>query len=138
MLSGSSLVTAFSSSQLGNLTKRFPESTLIITAAIFYLGVFLSIPFIENIWLFALPIIVFGFAQGINIPSILNLLTHQAPKEYRAAFLSVNWTVIRSGQALGPFLLGLVYGATGLTGTFWISALAAFCLILVAVLAIKK
>ncbi|MDZ7659298.1 MFS transporter [Fodinibius sp.] len=137
MLSGSSLITAFASSQLGNLTKRFPESTLIITAAILYLGVFLSIPFIENIWLFALPIIVFGFAQGINIPSILNLLTHQAPKEYRAAFLSVNWTIIRSGQAVGPFLLGLVYGAIGLSGTFWISALAAFCLLLVASVAIK-
>jgi predicted MFS family arabinose efflux permease len=138
MLSGSSLITAFASSQLGNLTKRFAESTLIITAAILYLGVFLSIPFIENIWLFALPIIVFGFAQGINIPSILNLLTHQAPKEYRAAFLSVNWTIIRSGQAVGPFLLGLVYGVAGLSGTFWISALAAFCLFLVASLAIKS
>ena len=138
MLSGSSLITAFSSSQLGNLTKRFSESTLIITAAILYLGVFSSIPFIENIWMFALPIIVFGFAQGINIPSILNLLTHQAPKEYRAAFLSVNWTIIRSGQAVGPFLLGLVYGAVGIYGTFWVSALAAFCLVLVGSLAIKN
>ncbi len=138
MLSGSSLITAFASSQLGNLTKRFPESTLIITAAILYLGVFLSIPFIHNIWLFALPIIVFGFAQGINIPSILNLLTHQAPKEYRAAFLSVNWTVIRSGQAVGPFLLGLVYGLIGLSGTFWVSALAAFCLIAVGFFMIRN
>ncbi|WP_445666364.1 MFS transporter [Fodinibius sp. AD559] len=138
MLSGSSLITAFASSQLGNLTKRFPESTLIITAAILYLSVFLSIPFIENIWLFTFPIIVFGFAQGINIPSILNLLTHQAPKEYRAAFLSVNWTIIRSGQAVGPFVLGLVYGTIGLNGTFWISALSAFCLFLVASLAIKS
>lgn len=138
MLSGSSLITAFSSSQLGNLTNRFSESTLIITAAILYLGVFLSIPFIENIWLFALPIIVFGFAQGINIPSILNLLTHQAPKEYRAAFLSVNWTVIRSGQAIGPLLLGLVYGAVGINGTFWISALAALCIIGVGFFFIKK
>jgi len=138
MLSGSSLITAFASSQLGNLTKRFPESSLITTAGILYLGVFLSIPFIENIWLFSLPIIVFGFAQGINIPSILNLLTYQAPKEYRAAFLSVNWTIIRSGQAVGPFLLGLVYAAIGLNGTFWISALAAFCLFFVAILAIKR
>ncbi|MEL7834218.1 MFS transporter [Fodinibius sp. Rm-B-1B1-1] len=138
MLSGSSLVTAIASSQLGNLTKRFAESSLIILAAILYLGVFISLPFIENIWLFALPIIVFGFAQGINIPSILNLLTHQAPKEYRAAFLSVNWTVIRSGQAIGPFILGLVYAAVGLHGTFWASAIAALCFIGVAGLLIKK
>jgi len=137
MLSGSSLITAVASSQLGNLTKRFKESSLILTAAMLYLGVFISLPFIESIWLFALPIIVFGFAQGINIPSILNLLTHQAPKEYRAAFLSVNWTVIRSGQAMGPFLLGLVYGLVGLAGTFWTSAVAAVCFIGVAGLMIR-
>lgn len=129
MLSGSSLVTAISSSQLGNLTARFKESNLILTAAVLYLAVFLIIPLIGNIWTFALPIIVFGFAQGINIPSVLTLLTHQAPTEYRAAFLSVNWTVLRSGQALGPFLLGLVYGIAGISGTFWASGIAAFCFI---------
>lgn len=138
MLSGSSLVTAVASSQLGRLTTRFKESSLILTAAILYLGVFSSLPFIENIWLFTLPIVVFGFAQGINIPSVLNLLTHQAPTEYRAAFLSVNWTVLRSGQALGPFLLGLVYGIVGLEGTFWASGLAALCFIAVAVFMIRE
>jgi MFS family permease len=138
MLSGSSVITAIASSQLGNLTRRFQESSLILTAAVLYLGVFISLPYITNIWLFALPITVFGFAQGINIPSILNLLTHQAPSEYRAAFLSVNWTVLRSGQALGPFLLGLVYGVVGLAGTFWVSALAAVCFIGVAAFMIKN
>jgi MFS family permease len=137
MLSGSSLVTAIASSQLGNLTKRFKEANLILTAAVLYLGVFISLPYIHNIWLFSLPIIIFGFAQGINIPSILNLLTYQAPKEYRAAFLSVNWTVLRSGQAMGPFLLGLVYGISGLAGTFWASALAAVLFIGVTVLMIR-
>ncbi len=138
MLSGSSLVTAAVSSQLGNLTEIFKESSLIITAAFLYLGVFISLPFINNIWLFTLPIIVFGFAQGINIPSILNLLTHQAPKEYRAAFLSVNWTILRSGQAVGPFLLGIVYGLVGIAGTFWVSAVTAACLIGVGILLIRE
>lgn len=137
MLSGSSVITAVASSQLGKLTKRFPEPKLIITSAFLYLGVFLSLPYIENIWIFSLPIVVFGFAQGINIPSILNLLTHQAPSEYRAAFLSVNWTVLRSGQALGPFILGLVYGTGGLISTFWVSALAAACFIVVSISMIR-
>ena len=137
MLSGSSVITGITSSQLGKLTARFTEANLIITGAILYMLVFISIPFIENIWLLALPIMVFGFAQGINIPSILNLLTHQAPTEYRAAFLSINWTVLRSGQALGPFLLGLVYAAAGIGGTFFITAAAAFLMIGVAILLIK-
>lgn len=125
MLSGSSVITAVTSSQLGKLTNRFSERNLILTGALLYLCVFLAIPAISSIWLLALPIAIFGFAQGINIPSILNLLTYQAPSEYRAAFLSVNWTVLRSGQAAGPFLLGLVYALTGITGTFLFTACVA-------------
>ncbi len=61
----------------------------------------------------------------MNIPSILNLLTGYADKEYRAAFLSVNWVVMRTGQALGPYLLGLVYASISLQGTFYAAAIAA-------------
>lgn len=137
ILSGSSLVTALTSSQLGKLAARFSETKLIITAAIIYVAVFLSIPFITHIWLLALPIILFGFAQGINIPSVLNLLTHQAPSEYRAAFLSVNWTVLRGGQALGPVLLGLVYAVSGLTGTFLFASGVAVLFVLIAATMIR-
>lgn len=123
ILSGSSLVTAITSAQLGKLTERFNEQTLIKIAATLYFLIFLIIPSIDNIWFFAIPISLFGVAQGMNIPSILNLLTGYAPKEFRAAFLSVNWMVMRVGQALGPYLLGLVYLHVSLEGTFYFTAL---------------
>lgn len=125
ILSGSSFMTAYASSQLGKLTERFSEVALIRTAAVLYLLIFLFLPLVENIWWFILPVTVFGAAQGINIPSILNLLTSYADKEYRAAFLSVNWVVMRTGQALGPYLLGLVYAGISLDATFYASAIAA-------------
>lgn len=124
ILSGSSLVTAITSAQLGKLTKRFSEKNLIAAAAILYTVIFLMIPMIDNIWYFILPISLFGVAQGMNIPSILNLLTGYAPKEFRAAFLSVNWMVMRFGQALGPYVLGLVYMYISLEGTFYVTAIA--------------
>jgi len=124
ILSGSSLVTAITSAQLGKLTKRFSEKNLIAAAAILYTIIFLMIPMIDNIWYFILPISLFGVAQGMNIPSILNLLTGYAPKEFRAAFLSVNWMVMRVGQALGPYVLGLVYLHISLEGTFYVTAIA--------------
>lgn len=137
ILSGSSCVTALTSSQLGKLAARFSEANLIVAAAAIYIGVFLMIPFIGNIWWLTVPIALFGFAQGINIPSVLNLLTKQVPSDLRAAFLSVNWTVLRGGQALGPVLLGLVYGLTGITGTFIFSAGVAVIFVVVSVLLIK-
>ncbi|SMO70886.1 MFS transporter [Gracilimonas mengyeensis] len=124
ILSGSSFVTAYAASQLGNLTQRFSEVTLIRVAAILYLAMFLYIPVVDNIWWFILPVAVFGAAQGINLPSLLNLLTGYADKEYRAAFLSVNWVVMRTGQAIGPYVLGLVYSLVSLQGTFYAAAIA--------------
>ncbi len=124
ILSGSSFITAITSAQLGRLTKRFSEKSLITTAAVLYTMIFLMIPAVSNIWYFIFPIALFGVAQGINIPSILNLLTGYAPKEFRAAFLSVNWMVMRVGQALGPYLLGLFYIHISLESTFYVTATA--------------
>jgi MFS transporter, ACDE family, multidrug resistance protein len=131
ILSGSSLITAVAASQLGRLTRRFSESSLILTASVLYLIIFLIIPTVENIWFMIIPVAIFGLAQGINIPSILNLLTGQAPPEYRAAFLSVNWLIIRIGQALGPYMLGIIYLWYGIDGTFYFSAWVSVLFILV-------
>lgn len=130
ILSGSSLVTAITSAQLGRLTARFNEQTLIKAAAVLYTLIFAMIPFVDNLWFFAIPISLFGVAQGMNIPSIMNLLTGFAPKEFRAAFLSANWMVMRLGQAIGPYVLGLVYLYVSLEGTFYFAALTGILFII--------
>lgn len=131
LLSTSSVVTAVASSSLGRLTLRFQEKYLILTASILYTLFFLSLPWVRSLPGFLLPIALFGFAQGINIPSVLNLITGYAAKEYRAAFLSVNWMIMRIGQAAGPWLLGFLYLWFGVNGTFYGSALFAFLFICV-------
>ncbi len=136
-LSGSSVVTALTSSQLGKLTARFSGPNLIATAAIIYITVFLMIPLVANIWLLMIPIALFGFAQGINIPSVLTLLTQQVPSELRAAFLSVNWTVLRAGQAIGPVLLGIVYSIAGINGTFVLTAGLGLVFVIISLVLIK-
>lgn len=138
LLASSSLVTAVTSAQLGKLTLRFSERTLIRTAAILYFISFLMVPSISGIWGLLLPIGLFGFAQGINIASILNMLAGYAKAEYRAAFLSINWVIMRVGQALGPYLLGLVYYYYNIDGTFYFAAGAGALFILVSLTMIRK
>ncbi len=137
LLSSSSLITAVTSSQLGKLAHRFNEKNLILTASILYGIFFLSIPYVSNVWMFLLPVSIFGVAQGINIPSILNLITGYAAKEYRAAFLSINWMIMRVGQALGPYLLGIVYLYFGIDGTFYITTIVSLIFVLIALFLIK-
>lgn len=134
MLAVASVVTAISSSQLGRLSTYIQERRLILTASILYLSTFLLLSFIHSFWLLIIPVLLFGLGQGLNIPSTLNLLTYQAPTKYRAAFLSVNWTVIRSGQALGPLIIGLSYSYFGLLGAFLTGASAAVLMIIVVLL----
>ncbi|MEX2463224.1 MAG: MFS transporter [Balneolaceae bacterium] len=137
LLSSSSFITALTSSQLGRLTLRFDEKNLILTASLLYGLFFLIIPAITTVWGFLIPIAIFGVAQGINIPSVLNLITGYALKEYRAAFLSINWMMMRIGQAIGPYLLGIVYLYFGIDGTFYATAMVAVISIIVVIVLIK-
>ena len=136
-LSSTSIITGITSLQLGRLTKRFAEQGLILTGSVLYFLIFLAIPLIDSLYLLLIPIAFFGIAQGLNIPSILNLLTSQVPSDFRAAFLSVNWMVIRCGQTLAPFLLGIVYVWGGVDGTFYMTSFAALLFIVVAAMLYK-
>lgn len=119
LISASSVVTGICSSFLGTISKRISESTLIRISALCYAAVFLMLPNITNFWWLFAPIVVFGFAQGINMPSSLTLLTRSAPMEYRAAFMSFNWMMMRLGQAIGPILLGFGFKLFGLGAPFY-------------------
>ncbi len=71
---------------------------------------------------FAVPVVLFGVANGINIPSLLTVLTSAAPTTHRAAFMSVNGMLLRLGQTLGPVLVGAAYRTLSLDGAFYVSA----------------
>jgi MFS family permease len=50
------------------------------------------------------------------------MLAGIAPEGYRAGFMALNVTVQSLGRALGPLLAGLAYGAWGMQGVFYASA----------------
>jgi MFS family permease len=52
---------------------------------------------------------LFGVAHGANIPSIQTAVAGLAPLESRAAFMSINSTMLRLGQTVGPPLMGIIY-----------------------------
>ena len=122
VMSAASAVTAVTAFHLGPLAQRFGEHRLVKVGWLLYIGAMVSIPFAKSVWSLAVPIALFGAANGINIPSILTLLTKWAPSEYRAAFLSVNGMLLRLGQTLGPVLLGAVVTFRGLDSAYFASA----------------
>jgi MFS family permease len=132
-----SLTTAFTSSQLGKLVKVYSEKTLLKTAFILYALALVMIPFIPNLWAFLIPIIIFGIADGMNVTSIHTLLAGLTPMEYRAAFMSVNATVLRLGLTLGPLLMGAIFGVWGIASVFYAGASLSIVMFMLMVIMLK-
>ena len=122
IMAGVSLIAAFTSSQLGKIIKLFSRKAILKMSFILYTLALLIIPLISQLWLFFIPVIIFGIAHGMSIPVIQALFAEAAPLKYRATFMSVSGMTFRIGQTLGPFLMGLVIGVWGIGGAFFAGA----------------
>ncbi len=125
LLSISSLTTAILATQVGRLTNRFGSLFLLKTAFTFYLIVSLAIPHVNHMCLFLLPILIFGAAQALNMPSLQTSLANLAPDNQRGAFMSLNGMVLRIGQTLGPLIIGIGYSVGEMNGVYYLSAFVA-------------
>ncbi len=118
IISFASLGTIMGASNLSRINRRISRKYMILTAFLLYLLVLLLTFFIRSYYLFFIPVIIYGFANGINIPTVQTMIAEFAPMEYRGAFMSLNSTVLRLGQTTGPILAGVCFTLYGLQGVF--------------------
>jgi predicted MFS family arabinose efflux permease len=134
VVSATSISTAIASFWLGALTNRFGAHNLVSFSFLLYAVSLVGMPLARSIPMLAIPIVIFGAANGLNIPSFLTMLTGFAPLEHRAAFMSLNGMLLRLGQTLGPILAGIVVAVVGIAGSFYAGAVLE--IVLFAVLAV--
>jgi MFS transporter, ACDE family, multidrug resistance protein len=122
-----SLVTATLASQSGKIGRKLrPVVQILFSLMAYFIAMLLY--WQSYSWGFIIvPTIVFGIAHGMILPCVQTLLVSFAPVSERAAFMSANSVLTRSGQTLGPLFAGLFYMLFGFTGAF----LSAAALILV-------
>jgi MFS family permease len=125
LFSATSVATAITSFRLGRLARRYSPRKLIFAGFLLYALTMVVVPLAPNLLVLLVPIVLFGVANGISIPSILTLLTGLAPAEYRAGFMSVNAMVLRLGQTLGPLVAAAMLQLRGLSGAYYGSAVLA-------------
>jgi len=119
IMSVGSLSTAVTASSLRFLNRIFSSERLITNAFALYALSFLAIPFLPGYWLIAIPVALFGVAQGMNYPVVMSLLAGLAPPEHRAIFMSANGMVLRVGQTLGPLIMAGVFAWGGIEWVFY-------------------
>ena len=137
IISSTGLANAITSSQFGKLAKRCSEKKLIKAAFIIYPIPLLIIPFVHNVWLFLIPTVIFGIAEGMCRPSIQTLLAGFAPIEHRAIFMSIKGTVRGLGSLLGPLLMAAIFIIGGYEGMFFACAGLTFVMLILALVVLK-
>jgi len=133
------LMTALASLLVGRLSKRFAPVLLVMGSFIIYAFSMVLIPVMPGLWFCLIPIIIYGFAHGINLPSMIVIASHITPLEHRAGFMALRGTMLTLGMTLAPLIMGLVYSLTNLNATFYIAALIALLVpVMAAIVGIKR
>ncbi|MDF1535800.1 MAG: MFS transporter [bacterium] len=125
IMSCMSITTGITSTQLGRLTRTFSEASLIKISFLFYGAALAIIPVAPSLEFYLVSSFIFGLGHGMNIPCIMSLMAGYAPMEHRGVLMSVNGTVLRLGQTLGPLVMGLAFTLWGITGPFFAGAVLA-------------
>ncbi len=97
-----SLISGLAAWRLAQLFSRFSARTLLLASITLYAMAFLLMPLMPSLWWLTVPLLFFGFAQGINIPLTALLLTEQAPQEQRAALMATSAVGMRMAQTIAP------------------------------------
>lgn len=138
LFSVTSVSTAIASFRLGRLARRFSSHRLISVGFAIYVVTMIALPLAPRLGWLMPPIVLFGVANGINIPSILTMMSGLAPAQHRAAFMSVNAMVLRLGQRLGPLIAGAMINIWGLSGAYFGSAVLAMAALAVLTTALSE
>lgn len=110
-----SIIGAFN---IGRLSRNFSSKKLLVTSFFLYMVSLILSSIADNMIFFIIPVFIYGLANGILLPNIQTRISIIAPAEYRGAFMSINSTVLRLGQTVGPFLSGIILVNQGSNGVF--------------------
>ncbi|BCS88210.1 MFS transporter [Pseudodesulfovibrio sediminis] len=124
--------------QLGRLANVFGQKILLSAAAVLYGASMLLMPEAPGLWSTIPPVICFGLAQGLNIPTTMTMLTTIAPMEQRGAFMAANGLLLRLAQTVAPLFMGLIYAVLGMTAVFWSGFLFAVAILILAIFYIQN
>ena len=137
VVASASLTTALTSTQVTQLTTYFSEKLLIRASFVLYAVALCLVPLVLNVWMLFVPAAIFGVAQTLNLPNAFSLLNQAAPQENRGTFISLNSTILRLGQTLGPVLMSVATIPFGLVGGYLLAATLAAAMFLVALALIR-
>lgn len=119
---------------LQRITSLIGRRVALITAAALFVVAFSVIGVAPVLVLIGVGAALYGFGEGVLIPTLQDIAVTEAPPEHRGAVVAVWVGAARLGQTVGPIAAAIVFSATTTTvALLGGAALAAILLALVAV-----
>lgn len=107
------------------ITARYGERRGMVGAAALSLVAMTSCGFASNLWMFAAGVFLVGAASAVFNLARQSYLTEAVPLLMRARAMSTLGGVGRIGLFAGPFIGALAIHLVGLSGAYWVAAVAA-------------
>lgn len=118
ILSSVAVTSALVSSQLGKIVRLISVPDLVKLGFVIQAVSLALLPFLPRAGLILISTFILGLSMGVLLPGLMTYIAGVAPLEYRAAVMSINSTMVRLGQTLGPLIFGLVYIHASFEGVF--------------------
>jgi len=122
VIAAASLGNGLLATQLGRLSARVSQPTLLVAGFCLYCAFGVLVPRMPGLVWSVLPVLCYGGGMGLIVPGVQALLAEHAPMEHRGAFMALNGWVLRLGQTLGPLLGAAAHAAWGMDGVFYAGA----------------
>jgi len=110
------------------LVPRLGEVRLIQLSGLPFIAGLLTIAFAPSVLLLLLGLAFLAVGFGGTLPSIVSLLSREAPAELQGSVLGIGQSVGSLARIIGPFLAGVVYDLQGIAwpylGGAWIAGAA--------------
>jgi MFS family permease len=132
-----SLTTAATSSQIGKIAKRWGSRKIMLAGTGFYIIAMMLLAKAHTWIVIIPPLLIFGLGQGLFLPTVQTMLVGFAPMKERAAFMSLNSMVLRTGQTTGPLVMGIAYMLGGLPYVYYSGALFALIMFFIVMILIR-
>ncbi len=115
---------------LGRLRSRFGVARLVLVANLLFVAGFVTIGLAPVLVLVFAGALLYGFGEGLAIPSLQDAVVARASESSRGAVVAVWVGAARAGQTVGPLLAGASLATVGPSSTYVIGGLVAGLLFL--------
>ena len=136
LLSARALALTVAAGGMGRVADRIPPERLVqiaLAGAAVGLALFPVLTALTtSVWWLLGPALLMGVASGLYGPARATILNGAAPSQLRSAVISLDQSVKRLGQSLGPAALGIVFGIAGVHVVFYASAAVAIAALVLA------